>query len=188
MRSAKGLGTTVKVVLPVRCPSSGKDGPHHIKPPSCNAGIGFIGFGSLDNDEAKDTVHSEGSKRLLSSLSRTCKQLDLPCAATNDAFESTASIYVIREQEKTPGQFSMASDSKLRRSLLATRKPLIFICASRESTMRLKSIMALDFVNNIQYLWPPIGPTKLINAISACRTYHPFPSLLRSRNDMVDFI
>lgn len=180
------MGTTVKVAIPVRCPASTptrEDSPLQLQPSSLQASVGFIGFSSLGRDAPRDSVYSEGSKRLMHSLKRTCKQLGLPVAAINDAFDSNASVYVVREQEESPGQFSMARDSNLRRSLLATRKPLIFICASRESTFRLQSTIApLSLVTNTQYLWPPIGPAKLLGAISACRKFHPSALDLRPRS------
>lgn len=177
LRSKQGVGTTVKVAIPLHCPPSTpprEDSPIQLQPPSLQTSVGFIGFGSLGRDASRNKVRSEGSERLMNSLKRTCKQLGMPVVATSEAFESNASVYVVREQEEPPGHFSMTRDSNLRRSLLATKKPLIFVCASRESTFRLQSMVApLSLVTNTQYLWPPIGPAKLLGAISACRMFFP---------------
>lgn len=172
VRSSKGVGTTVKVSLPLRCapPASSSDGiARSFELPSPRVSVGFLGFGVLGTDASQDKVRYEGSKRLLGSLKRTCKQLGMGVVAFDDGLDNNASIYIAREQNHLPGQFSMTSDSNLRRSLLATREPLIMICASRESALRLRSSMkTLSLVIRTQFLWPPIGPTKLISAISAC--------------------
>lgn len=191
LRSSKGVGTTVKVSLPLRCappasPSNTSFRSLEFTP--SKSSVGFLGFGVLGTDLTRDKVRYEASKRLLSSLKRTCEQLGMGIAAFDDALENNASIYIAREQEHTPGQFSMTSDSNLRRSLLATRRPLIFICASRESALRLRSKMTtLSLAIRTQYLWPPVGPAKLIGAISACcRSIHPGSTTLVLSNAMTD--
>ena len=66
-------------------------------------------------------------------------------------------------------------DGDSRRSLLATKnlwKPIIVICATRESASRLRSgPLGRRLPATTQYLWLPIGPAKLAAALAVRRKY-----------------
>lgn len=177
MQSNKGRGTTVKVSLPLR---------HLASSPSTNsreasrdrslpqASVGFFGFGDY---EATSTgpVTAKANRRLHGSMKRYCTQLGMPVYAADDNMNSNASIHIVSEQALK--SFIHAENRGMCRSLLSTdslRKPMIVICATRESAAQLRSgPLGASLPGATQYLWLPIGPAKLASALSIRRMYRP---------------
>lgn len=176
MRSNKGRGTTVKVSLPLRplvSTPSAKSRAGSLDLTSQSVSVGFFGFGSIERDPATEPNIAKANKRLLGSMKRYCMQLGLPIHAADDNLSSNATVYVISEQALK--RLSRSNDRDLRGSLLSAdslRKPLIVICATRDSALKLRyDPWGSSLPSHTQYLWLPIGPAKLSGALSACRTY-----------------
>ena len=177
MRSNKGQGTTVKVSLPLQSlpptPST-KSRTGSLDLTSPPASVGFFGFGIIETDATQEPTKVKAKKRLLSSVKRYCMELGLPVYAADDNLDSNATIHIISEQALK--RLAQADEKDLRRSLLSAnslRKPIIVICTTRNSALKLQSgESGLSLPRSTQYLWLPIGPAKLAAALSACRTYH----------------
>lgn len=177
MRSNKGRGTTVKVSLPLRpiapAPSI-KSHTSSLDFSSSPLSAGFVGFGTLDTGSNTEPIKAEANMRLLGSMRKYCMQLGMPVHAADDNLNSNASVHIVSEQALE--RLIRNNDKDLRRSLLSTgslREPMIIICATRDSALRLRSApLSSSLPVTTQYLWLPIGPAKLAGALSACCTYH----------------
>jgi hypothetical protein len=182
VRSNKGRGTTVKVSLPLKSlapapsgDSSGdsNDASQDPPAPSPPESVGFFGFGTPEANSAAGPTKAKASRRLLNSMKRYCQQLGVPVYATDDDTNNSASIHVVSEHALENS--SQINDRDSRRSLLATNnlwKPIIVICATRESASRLRSgPLGRGLPNTTQYLWLPIGPAKLAAALAVRRKY-----------------
>lgn len=121
-----------------------------------------------------EPLKSEADHRLFSNLKRRCKQLGLSVHSSDQGPDKTVSVFIVRKQEI---ERSDQTDSKnARRTLLSTDnfdKPMVVICTTRDSALRLRSIpIAASLPRTTQYLWLPIGPAKLAGALSACCMYY----------------
>jgi len=100
-------------------------------------------------------------------------ELGLPVYAADDNLDSNATVHIISEQALR--RLSQPNEKDLRRSMLSAdslRKPMIVVCATRDSALKLQSgALGCSLPDSTQYLWLPIGPVKLAAALSACRTY-----------------
>jgi hypothetical protein len=183
VRSNKGRGTTVKVSLPLKslapAPSGDSSGDSNDASQDSSAppppeSVGFFGFGTPEANSAAGPTKAKASRRLLNSMKRYCQQLGVPVYATDDDTNNSASIHVVSEHALENS--SQINDRDSRRSLLATNnlwKPIIVICATRESASRLRSgPLGRGLPNTTQYLWLPIGPAKLAAALAVRRKYH----------------
>lgn len=175
MRSKKGRGTTVKVSLPLRLLISAPSTKSHASSLDLSSpltSVGFLGFGAIGTYTATEPTKAKANKRLLSSMKRYCMQLGMHVYVAGDNLNSNASVHIISEQALK--RLLQTNDRDLRRSLLSTdssRKPMIIICSTRDSALRLRSgPMGPSLPDATQYLWLPIGPAKLAGALSACRT------------------
>jgi hypothetical protein len=182
VRSNKGRGTTVKVSLPLKsvapAPSGDSSGDSNDASQDSSAppppeSVGFFGFGTPEANSAAGPTKAKASRRLLNSMKRYCQQLGVPVYATDDDTNNSASIHVVSEHALENS--SQINDRDSRRSLLATNnlwKPIIVICATRESASRLRSgPLGRGLPNTTQYLWLPIGPAKLAAALAVRRKY-----------------
>jgi len=135
--------------------------------------VGFFGFGDALATSAKGSNHAKGDRRLLNSMKRYCTQLGISLHATDDSMNSTAATHVVSEQ--TLQALIEVKDGNLHRSLFSTENlhiPMIVICATRESASKLRSgPLGRSLPGATQYLWLPIGPTKLSGALSMHRMY-----------------
>ena len=178
VRSNKGRGTTVKVALPLKSlapaplgdsSDASQDAPSPPPPES----VGFFGFGTPEATSTTGPTKAKASRRLLNSMKRYCQQLGVPVYATDDDTNNSASIHVVSEHALENS--SQINDRDSRRSLLAVNnlwKPIIVICATRESASRLRSgPLGRGLPNTTQYLWLPIGPAKLAAALAVRRKY-----------------
>lgn len=133
-----------------------------------SGGIGFLGFGVSETNPTIEPLKSEANKRLLGSLKRSCRQLGLSLCAKDDTSDKNASIQIIREQGVE--RSSQTEEGGVRHSLLTTdqlRRPVIVICTTRDSAFKLRaSPIGTSLPSGTQYLWLPIGPAKLADAIS----------------------
>jgi len=106
-------------------------------------------------------------------MKKYCTQLGMSALATDDNVNSNASIHIVSEEVLADP--SRTGDRDLRHSLLSTdnlRKPIIVICATRESATSLRSgPLGFSLPNSTQFLWLPIGPTKLAGVLSNHCTY-----------------
>lgn len=173
MRSKQGAGTTVRVSLPLRCSVSplAAVAPNNLDDlSSINASVGFLGFGDLDINPIAEPMRLKANKRLLNSLKRGCKQLGLPICAIDDILENNASVYVVRMEALE--RLFQTDSSGVRHSLLSSnnlRRPLIIICPTRDSALELRvTPIATRLPSRAQYIWLPVGPVKLADAISNC--------------------
>jgi hypothetical protein len=176
VRSNKGRGTTVKVSLPLRslapAPSvnSSEASQESSSPPES---VGFFGFGTPEVNSTTGPTKAKANRRLLNSMKRYCTQLGVPVYATDDDTNNSASIHILSEHALEHS--SQVNDTDSRRSLLATNnmwKPIIVICATRESASRLRSgTLGQGLPSTTQYLWLPIGPAKLAAALAVRRKY-----------------
>ena len=178
VRSNKGRGTTVKVSLPLRSlPStpSTKSRNNSLDITNPPASVGCFGLGVIETDPEAEPIKTKANKRLLSSIKRYCMELGLPVYAADDNLDSNATVHIISEQALR--RLSQPNEKDLRGSLLSAdslRKPMIVVCATRHSALKLQSgTLGCSLPPSTQYLWLPIGPVKLAAALSACRTYHP---------------
>lgn len=173
MRSTQGVGTTVRVSVPLRRPLLT---PTAVATTSLadlsflNVSVRFLGFGALDTDPTAEPLRSKANKRLLNSLKRGCRQLGLPICATDDNLDNNAAISVV-QMEALEG-LSQTNDGGVRHSLLSSnnlRRPLVVICPTRDSALKLRvTPVASSFPSGAQYIWHPVGPVKLADAISNC--------------------
>ncbi|KAM0721530.1 hypothetical protein Q7P37_002455 [Cladosporium fusiforme] len=173
VQSSRGVGTTVKVSVPLCRPSTthtAAEAPPLAKFSSMNANVGFFGFGALDTDSGAEQLKSKANRKLLSSLKQGCKQLGLPICAAGDTWDDNASIYIVRPESLE--RLFQTDDQGMRHSLLSTsnlRTSLIVICPTRDSALRIRSSpIATGLANRAQYIWLPVGPEKLADAISTC--------------------
>jgi hypothetical protein len=173
VRSNKGRGTTVKVSLPLKslapAPSmDSSDASHDSSVPPPPESVGFFGFGTPEANSTTGPTKAKASRRLLNSMKRYCQQLGVPVYTTDDDTNNSASIHVVSEHALENS--SQVNDRDSRRSLLATDnlwKPIIVICATRESASRLRSgPLGRGLPITTQYLWLPIGPAKLAAALA----------------------
>lgn len=177
VRSNKGQGTTVRVSLPLQSlpptPST-KSHPGSLDLTSPPASVGCFGFGIIDTDHAQEPTKAKADRRLLSSMKRYCMELGLPVYAADDNLDSNATVHII--SEKALRRLAQTDEKDARRSLLSgdsLRKPMIIICTTRNSALKLQSgELGRSLPRSTQYLWLPIGPAKLAAALSACRMYH----------------
>lgn len=173
MYSKKGLGTTVKVALPLQAmPSPISTRPRmDLQQDQVSAVcVGFFGFGTLDVKSSTESSILAARQRLAESLKRCCKQLGLQVCATDDKFDKKTMLYVIHEAEL--GSLLLNPENGETRPLLHqadnSRRPIIVICGTRTSALALSSSdLAASIPDGAQYLWLPIGPEKLLTAISA---------------------
>lgn len=166
VQSRIGDGTTVVVSLPLR----GTQPPPSSTPTTieCNlAGLNhvkFIGFGCNKADSTEQDLGSKAEKRLLNSLERYCKQMGLSTAGDDVTLNDFASLHIIREQ-------ALVSSSP-QRLVFAAQQPktlVIVICATRASALRQRVASSNVWLPlRTEYLWLPIGPMKLANAVKAC--------------------
>jgi hypothetical protein len=173
VRSNKGRGTTIKVSLPLRplapTPSTSlrTSSQDHS---SLQASVGFFGFGALETYPTTDPSMARANRRLLSSIKRYCIQFGVSVQMTDDALDSNALIHIVSEQALK--RLFQTNDRDLQLSLLSTdslRKPMIVICATRDSASRLRSgHLGTGLPDTTQYLWLPIGPVKLSGALTTC--------------------
>lgn len=167
IQSRIGEGTTVMVSLPLRRvqtpPSStpttmDRDlaGASHVK---------FIGFDCNEADSTDQDLRSKAEKRLLNSLKRYCKQMGLSTSGDDVTLNDAASLHIIREHALV--------GSPPQRQVFAAGQPetpVIVICATRESALRQRiASTSVGLPPRTEYLWLPIGPVKLANAVQACR-------------------
>lgn len=173
MRSKKGRGTTVKVSLPLQSLASALSKEPRIRSfdfSSLPAPVRFLGFGAIGIDPAAEQSEAKTDRRLLSSMKRYCMQFGIPVHTAEDDTNNKASVHIISEQALK--RSSQTNDSDLRRSLLSAdnlRNPMIVICTTRESALRLRSgTLESGLHHATQYLWLPVGPAKLAGALSVC--------------------
>jgi hypothetical protein len=170
VRSSKGVGTTFRVSLPLRRPLGPPMGTTAISlaPSTFSGGVEFLGFGVSETNSIIEPLELEANKRLLGSLKRSCRQLGLSVCATDGTLDNNASIQIIREQGVE--RSSQTKKEGVRRSLLTKdqlRRPVIVICTTRDSAFKLRSTpISTSLPSGTQYLWLPIGPAKLADAIS----------------------
>jgi hypothetical protein len=178
VRSNKGRGTTVKVSLPLKslapAPSGDpSDASHNFPTPPPPESVGFFGFGTPEANASTGPTKAKASRRLLNSMKRYCQQLGVPVYATDDDTNHSASIHVVSEHALENS--SQINERDSRRSLLAASnlwKPIVVICATRESASRLRSgPLGRRLPGTTQYLWLPIGPAKLAAALAVRRKY-----------------
>ena len=109
-------------------------------------------------------------------MKRYCTQLGISLHATDDNMNSAAATHVVSEQALQA--LIEVKDGNLHRSLLSTEnlhRPMIIICATRESASKLRSgPLGSSLPGATQYLWLPIGPTKLSSVLSMRRMYCPY--------------
>ena len=176
VRSNQGRGTTVKVSLPLRqlassTSSNSREASRDRSRPQ--ASVGFFGFGDCEATSTTGPSKAKAIRQLHDSMKRYCTQLGMPVQSIDDNMNSNASIHIVSEQALK--SFLQAKDRGLRSTLLSSnslRKPMLVICASRESASQLRSgPLGASLPDATQYLWLPIGPAKLASALSICRMY-----------------
>lgn len=179
VRSNKGLGTTVKVSLPLLSPPSTpftKSRTNSLDLTSPPASVGFFGFRVIEADPTTEQLKAKANKRLLSSIKRYCMELGLLVHAADDNLDSNATVQIISEQALR--RLPETKEKDLRRSLLSAdslQKPMIIICNTRNSALKLQSgVLERDLPPSTQYLWLPIGPAKIAAALSAYCTCHQY--------------
>jgi len=111
-------------------------------------------------------------------MKRYCTQLGISLHATDDNMNSAAATHVVSEQALQA--LIEVKDGNLHRSFFSTEsmhRPMIVVCATRESASKLRSgPLGRSLPGATQYLWLPIGPTKLSGALSMRRMYCPYVS------------
>lgn len=177
VRSSQGVGTTVKVSVPLRRPLSMLTEVAIIVLANyslLNASVGFLGFGALDTDPTTEPLKLKANRRLLNSLKRGCKQLGLRICATDDILDKNASIYIV--QMEALERLSQIDNQGLRHSLLSSSylsRPLIVVCPTRNSALKLRDTSMITVLHvGAQCIWLPVGPGKLAGAVSSCCTFH----------------
>ena len=182
MKSDKGLGTTVKVSLPLRAlaptPSTIPQ-TSSMDSSSLPASVCFFGFNILEPDPTKEPTKAKANRWLLRSMKRYCTQIGLPVYVADDNLNSNATIHVISEQALE--KLIRNVDKSLGHSVLSAESlqaQLIVICNTRNSALELRAgRLHPSLPNTTQYLWLPIGPAKLADALSTCYLYHETDSL-----------
>lgn len=177
VKSKRGQGTSICVTLPLRSATVSKD-EVAILALSTRKWLGtitdFIGFSTTEDSGLASAVsHSDAQQRLSSSLHDIIRHLGLrprPVAQRADARRQPPDLRIIQisepyGQSQSSADNSAAAISSLQ-SLLDT--PSVVICATRASALRLRDACAIaGIAGDAQFLWRPIGPSKLATAIVA---------------------
>lgn len=179
VRSSRGVGTTVKVSVPLRHPittSAAVATTALANISSSNASVGFHGFGALVTDPTAKLLKSKANTKLLNSLKLGCKQLGLTICASDDTLDHAVDIFIV--QMEALERLTKSDDQGPQHSLLSSsglRRHLIIICPTRDSALKfLSSPMGKSFPSTAQCIWLPVGPGKLAGAISSsCMYYKP---------------
>lgn len=173
VRSAKGVGTTVTVSVPLQRPSKTITGATAAKPMDLshlNASVGFLGFDTLDTDPRMEASSSEANDRLLSSLKRSCEQLGLNLSPDGGTTNTNPAIYIVH-MEVVERLF--ADDGKAGRGSLPLANnlgaPVILVCPSRDAALNFRgSPIATGLPVKLHFVWVPVGPLKLAGVLSDC--------------------
>lgn len=159
----------MRVALPLQSmPSPIPTGPKMAllqDPPSAEC-VGFFGFGTLDVESSSESPILEARQRLAESLKTCCRQLGLRVCVTDDTIDAKATLYITHEAGL--GRLCSPPENPLLHQANNSRRRIIIICGTRSSALALSSSdLASSVPEAAQYLWLPIGPGKLVAAISA---------------------
>lgn len=177
VRSSKGMGTTIRMSMPLRRPPlalTTEMSTNLMSVELSSASVRFLGFGATERDSTMEPLKSEADNRLFSNLKRCCEQLGLSVRSPDDGPDNTVSVFIVQGQEIE--RYGQTDGKDARRTLLSTDnfdKPMVVLCTTRDSALRLRSVpIAASLPGTTQYLWLPIGPAKLAAALSACCMYY----------------
>jgi hypothetical protein len=168
VRSNKGIGTSVKVSLPLRAGPASSMGHFVLEKPAPFAALAVL-WGLQDSND-QGTTQYPAEIMLRKSIVDCCSQLGVRLCNIDDPDVNQADFYIIHEPElEKHGHIGDKDNKHLPPGLSTQDRPVILISSTRIAPPRPGSSPPLP--PNTQRLFLPIGPIKLATAISTSRTY-----------------
>ncbi|KAK6442085.1 hypothetical protein LTR95_001671 [Oleoguttula sp. CCFEE 5521] len=164
VKSKKGVGTTVIFTSQLAPVATVDLVSQEILTPYTGVIYNMLGFARSDELDEVEPQRVAGDRKLADVLSSMCHELGMKLDAAGDAATGSPTLRLVHESILGPNSSSKGDSYRI---LLSD--PSVVICASRGSALRLrKEIRQKPSSGGAhQFIWQPVGPTKLASAIAA---------------------
>nr|OQO21447.1 hypothetical protein B0A51_11866 [Rachicladosporium sp. CCFEE 5018] len=165
VKSQKGVGTTVTFTSRLMAATNIDVVSQGLNMPYQGVTYDMLGFASPDEEDKATAQCESGDRKLADVLRAMCHQLGMKLGPASDAPTGTPTLHLVHESVLE------RSDSMEGEALFQSRRELsVVVCANRASALRLRKDPrhrpSTGWTH--QFIWQPVGPTKLASAIAGC--------------------
>nr|OQO23743.1 hypothetical protein B0A51_08963 [Rachicladosporium sp. CCFEE 5018] len=164
VKSKKGVGTTVTFKSQLAPATTVDVVSEEVLTPYTGVIYNMLGFARSDENDEAEPQRVAGDRVLADVLSSMCHQLGMKLDAAGDAATGSPTLRLVHESI-----FALDDPSKGASYKTLLSDPSVVICASRASALALRKEFRQKPSSGgaHQFIWQPVGPRKLANAIAA---------------------
>ncbi|KAK6425947.1 hypothetical protein LTR95_016181 [Oleoguttula sp. CCFEE 5521] len=180
LKSQEGVGTTVTFTSRLLGATNTGVVRQELLMPHQGVIYSMLGFAQPDEEDQIAAQREAGGRQLADVLRAMCHQLGMQLNRAADAPTGTPTVRLVHESvlERSNSKEGEATSQLL-------REPSVIICATRASALRLRKETrhrpSTDWAH--QFIWQPVGPTKLTSAIAGCLSAIGPPSTVPAFDD-----